>query len=270
MGKQRKGLLSLEQRTKAALMRKLRACDNCRRRRVSCQPEHRNMSWEEAMKMHEPSSQHQDLATHPNRSSSSTVAQTNSLPTPTTQVIIIDPAPISQTARGRKALPTNPRPIEQLPLPSLTKTIPLSSKPCYRPLEVTTTLPSDNDDSSQILFPARNRSKFDSNRKRRIGPLSATQRLKAALMRKVGACKNCRTCRHPCQPEHHNMSWEEAMNKHQPLIQGLATQPNRSGDPTTAQTKSSISPSSKDMEIYSTTTVTNQQNDGLLRRPNVT
>ncbi|KAL2754948.1 hypothetical protein ACRALDRAFT_2087770, partial [Sodiomyces alcalophilus JCM 7366] len=62
--------------------------------------------------------------------------------------------------------------------------------------------------------------------RRRTGPLSQQQREKAALIRKLGACGDCRRRRVACHPSHHNMTWEDAVKKyhrsHSPSIQDLA------------------------------------------------
>ncbi|KAF9876702.1 hypothetical protein CkaCkLH20_05548 [Colletotrichum karsti] len=62
--------------------------------------------------------------------------------------------------------------------------------------------------------------------RRRTGPLSQQQREKAALIRKLGACIDCRRRRVACHPSHHNMTWEDAVRKyhrsHSPSIQDIA------------------------------------------------
>ncbi|EPE06182.1 hypothetical protein F503_03011 [Ophiostoma piceae UAMH 11346] len=70
--------------------------------------------------------------------------------------------------------------------------------------------------ASQNVFPVNGGSDASTNRRpsrRRTGPLSASQREKAALIRKLGACIDCRRRRVACHPSHHAMSWEEAMRK---------------------------------------------------------
>lgn len=52
--------------------------------------------------------------------------------------------------------------------------------------------------------------------RRRTGPLSPEQREKAAIIRKMGACEDCRRRRVGCQPQHHNMTWKEAVEKFGP------------------------------------------------------
>ncbi|CAK7207622.1 hypothetical protein SEUCBS139899_010432 [Sporothrix eucalyptigena] len=71
--------------------------------------------------------------------------------------------------------------------------------------------------AAQAIFSARDGSDLNSIRRpsrRRTGPLSATQREKAALIRKLGACIDCRRRRVACHPNHHNMTWEDAVRKY--------------------------------------------------------
>ncbi|KAI1772673.1 hypothetical protein F4818DRAFT_135542 [Hypoxylon cercidicola] len=72
-------------------------------------------------------------------------------------------------------------------------------------------------ESSQSIFSVKDGSEISHNRRasrRRTGPLSAQQREKAALIRKLGACADCRRRRVACHPNHHNMTWEDAMRKY--------------------------------------------------------
>ncbi|KAF4431986.1 hypothetical protein CFRS1_v012560 [Colletotrichum fructicola] len=73
---------------------------------------------------------------------------------------------------------------------------------------------------------ASNMSAETNNTSRRTGPLSQQQREKAALIRKLGACNDCRRRRVACHPSHHNMTWEDAVRKyhrsHSPTIQDIA------------------------------------------------
>ncbi|KAM0500573.1 hypothetical protein D7B24_008916 [Verticillium nonalfalfae] len=57
--------------------------------------------------------------------------------------------------------------------------------------------------------------------RRRTGPLSFQQREKAALIRKLGACLDCRRRRVACHPSHHNMSWEDAVEKFKNSLPGM-------------------------------------------------
>lgn len=52
--------------------------------------------------------------------------------------------------------------------------------------------------------------------RRRTGPLLPEQREKAAIIRKMGACEDCRRRRVGCQPGHHNMSWDAAYERFGP------------------------------------------------------
>lgn len=52
--------------------------------------------------------------------------------------------------------------------------------------------------------------------RRRTGPLNPEQREKAAIIRKMGACDDCRRRRVGCQPEHHSMTWKEAVERFGP------------------------------------------------------
>ncbi|KAK3906988.1 hypothetical protein C8A05DRAFT_29193 [Staphylotrichum tortipilum] len=49
--------------------------------------------------------------------------------------------------------------------------------------------------------------------RRRTGPLTALQRDRAHLIRKMGACSDCRRRRVACHPNHHDMTWEEAARR---------------------------------------------------------
>ncbi|KAH8899405.1 hypothetical protein GQ53DRAFT_309072 [Thozetella sp. PMI_491] len=70
---------------------------------------------------------------------------------------------------------------------------------------------------SQAVFSVKDGADVAANRRatrRRTGPLSALQRERAALIRKLGACSDCRRRRVACHPNHHNMTWEEAARKY--------------------------------------------------------
>ncbi|UKZ90339.1 uncharacterized protein TrAFT101_005362 [Trichoderma asperellum] len=65
------------------------------------------------------------------------------------------------------------------------------------------------------------------NTSRRTGPLSQQSRERAALIRKLGACVDCRRRRVACHPSHHNMTWEDVVSKfhhrpHSPAVQDIA------------------------------------------------
>ncbi|KAL2270047.1 hypothetical protein VTJ83DRAFT_2231 [Remersonia thermophila] len=69
---------------------------------------------------------------------------------------------------------------------------------------------------TQGVFSARDGSNVPPQRRptrRRVGPLTAVQRERAHLIRKMGACADCRRRRVACHPNHHNMTWEEAARR---------------------------------------------------------
>lgn len=69
---------------------------------------------------------------------------------------------------------------------------------------------------SQLIFPMNEASRRGANRKasrRRTGPLSAESRERAGVIRKVGACPDCRRRRVACDPSHRGLSWDEARKK---------------------------------------------------------
>ncbi|KAI1317338.1 hypothetical protein F5Y16DRAFT_406663 [Xylariaceae sp. FL0255] len=130
IGRRRTGPLTEDQKARAALMRRLGACDDCKTRRISCSPEHHNMSWEQAWQRFWPPSPQRNPATRPNRSSRPIPTHFASLTSSISQAMHIYPMPSFSTAPDRKPLPTQPRPIKQLPLPPFATGLPLSS-PSY-------------------------------------------------------------------------------------------------------------------------------------------
>ncbi|PHH83690.1 hypothetical protein CDD82_4652 [Ophiocordyceps australis] len=81
----------------------------------------------------------------------------------------------------------------------------------------------------QSIFSIKDGSDVSNTRRtsrRRTGPLSQQSRERAALIRKLGACTDCRRRRVACQPIHHNLTWEDLVNKfqrsHSPGIQDIA------------------------------------------------
>ncbi|KAK4188508.1 hypothetical protein QBC35DRAFT_353773, partial [Podospora australis] len=69
--------------------------------------------------------------------------------------------------------------------------------------------------ASHAVFSARDGSDLGGQRRptrRRTGPLSALQRERASLIRKMGACHDCKRRRVACHPSHHNTTWE-GLNK---------------------------------------------------------
>ncbi|KAL7897042.1 hypothetical protein HDV63DRAFT_395654 [Trichoderma sp. SZMC 28014] len=82
----------------------------------------------------------------------------------------------------------------------------------------------------QSIFSLKDGSDVSNSRRtsrRRTGPLSQQSRERAALIRKLGACVDCRRRRVACHPSHHNMTWEDVVTKfhhrpHSPAVQEIA------------------------------------------------
>ncbi|KIH89287.1 hypothetical protein SPBR_06823 [Sporothrix brasiliensis 5110] len=115
--------------------------------------------------------------------------------------------------------------------------------------------------AAQAIFSVKDGSDLGGIRRpsrRRTGPLSASQREKAALIRKLGACIDCRRRRVACHPNHHNMTWEDAVRKyksHSPTqeyspLAGRPISPARGGRVSFGQSDA------QDMEIDTTPTPT--------------
>ncbi|KAI1259514.1 hypothetical protein F5Y18DRAFT_296333 [Xylariaceae sp. FL1019] len=109
-------------------------------------------------------------------------------------------------------------------------------------------------ESSQSIFSVKDGAEVSSNRRasrRRTGPLSAAQREKAALIRKLGACPDCRRRRVACHPNHHNMSWEEAVQKYRSSspVQELAALAGRPISPAPSQIRLPPLPKPQEMDI---------------------
>ncbi|TQW08186.1 hypothetical protein IF2G_04062 [Cordyceps javanica] len=80
----------------------------------------------------------------------------------------------------------------------------------------------------QSIFSIKDGTDVSNNRRasrRRTGPLSQQSRERAALIRKLGACHDCRR-RRVCHPSHHDMTWEDVVNKfnqsHSPIMSDVA------------------------------------------------
>ncbi|RYP61242.1 hypothetical protein DL769_007783 [Monosporascus sp. CRB-8-3] len=119
-------------------------------------------------------------------------------------------------------------------------------------------------ESSQSIFSVKDGAEISSNRRasrRRTGPLSAQQREKAALIRKLGACADCRRRRVACHPNHHNMTWEEAVRKYRSSspLQDLASLTGRPISPASKRVRLSSPRASQEMEIDSTSALANPQ-----------
>ncbi|ODA80519.1 hypothetical protein RJ55_03478 [Drechmeria coniospora] len=68
----------------------------------------------------------------------------------------------------------------------------------------------------QSIFSLKDGSDISNTRRtsrRRTGPLSQQSRERAALIRKLGACADCRRRRVACHPNHHNLTWEDLVTK---------------------------------------------------------
>lgn len=81
----------------------------------------------------------------------------------------------------------------------------------------------------QSIFSIKDGSDVSNNRRasrRRTGPLSQQSRERAALIRKLGACNDCRRRRVACHPSHHDMTWEDVVHKfnrsHSPAMSDVA------------------------------------------------
>ncbi|KAI0881496.1 uncharacterized protein GGS22DRAFT_196446 [Annulohypoxylon maeteangense] len=136
-------------------------------------------------------------------------------------------------------------------------------------------------ESSQSIFSVKDGSEISHNRRasrRRTGPLSAQQREKAALIRKLGACADCRRRRVACHPNHHNMTWEDAMRKYRSSspLQDLAPLAGRPISPAPNHVRHHFTQDPQEMEIDSTPAAPNNAqstpgrpplNDARIRTP---
>ncbi|PTB74028.1 hypothetical protein M440DRAFT_1404237 [Trichoderma longibrachiatum ATCC 18648] len=100
--------------------------------------------------------------------------------------------------------------------------------------------------------------------RRRTGPLSQQSRERAALIRKLGACVDCRRRRVACHPSHHNMTWEDVVSKfhrsHSPAVQDIAPSLAAAGRPLSPATplnaaQPMFTHDPQEMEIDATNTV---------------
>ncbi|KAK1757382.1 hypothetical protein QBC47DRAFT_155231 [Echria macrotheca] len=82
--------------------------------------------------------------------------------------------------------------------------------------------------------------------RRRTGPLSPEQRERAALIRKLGACVDCRRRRVACHPNHHNMSWEQAFKKYRARSPSVGK---RHISPAAHNSKPVLAQNSSEMEV---------------------
>ncbi|KAK4659582.1 hypothetical protein QC762_111580 [Podospora pseudocomata] len=70
--------------------------------------------------------------------------------------------------------------------------------------------------AAQAVFSARDGADVTAQRRasrRRTGPLNPEQREKASLIRKMGACGDCKRRRVACHPSHHNTTWAALAKK---------------------------------------------------------
>lgn len=118
--RRRTGPLSAESRERAGVIRRVGACDDCRRRRVACDVSHRGLSWDEARRQATSATEGlRELApVSPSTSFRAVNAVPSAVPNSTTNTapdrMELDPSPISphsdhRPARTRRPLPTGPR-----------------------------------------------------------------------------------------------------------------------------------------------------------------
>jgi hypothetical protein len=119
--------------------------------------------------------------------------------------------------------------------------------------------------AAQAVFSARDGSNVTPQRRasrRRTGPLTAVQRERAHLIRKMGACPDCRRRRVACHPNHHNMTWEDAAKRfrsHEASSQGLSPIIGPQISPAPLNTRGSFSQDSRDMDIDTSPTQQHSQ-----------
>ncbi|KAB5584789.1 hypothetical protein GE09DRAFT_4358 [Coniochaeta sp. 2T2.1] len=89
--------------------------------------------------------------------------------------------------------------------------------------------PNNNYNNGHAVFPVSDAENANQQQRRpsrrRTGPLSAEQREKAALIRKIKACADCRRRRVACEPSHHGLTWDDLYRKFRhrsPTMQQLA------------------------------------------------
>ncbi|KAL2258854.1 hypothetical protein VTK26DRAFT_7670 [Humicola hyalothermophila] len=109
--------------------------------------------------------------------------------------------------------------------------------------------------TTQAVFSARDGTNVVSQRRasrRRTGPLTALQRERAHLIRKMGACVDCRRRRVACHPNHHDMTWEEAARKfrsHDSSMQGIASMVGPRLTPAPLNSRSNFTHDPQDMQL---------------------
>ncbi|KAK6065053.1 hypothetical protein SCUP234_12766 [Seiridium cupressi] len=111
-------------------------------------------------------------------------------------------------------------------------------------------------ESSQSIFSVKDGAEISGNRRasrRRTGPLSAAQREKAAVMSIPPQPQR----RVACHPNHHNMTWEDAIRKYQAAhspLQELAPLAGRPSSPAPGSLRHAYIHDSQEMDIDSTPT----------------
>ncbi|KAK4105372.1 hypothetical protein N658DRAFT_417430 [Parathielavia hyrcaniae] len=109
--------------------------------------------------------------------------------------------------------------------------------------------------AAHAVFSARDGSSMAPQRRasrRRTGPLTAVQRERAHLIRKMGACSDCRRRRVACHPNHHNMTWEDAAKRFRSLDssgQGLSALAGPQLSPAPLHSRASFSQDPRDMDL---------------------
>lgn len=150
------------------------------------------------------------------------------------------PAEVPPLPPSQQPLPGSPEPRQDIPtrkdtMSSISTTVSGTNSAATTTTETTvpaitmsTEQTTGTPSLGQSIFSVKDGAEISNNRRasrRRTGPLSQQQREKAALIRKLGACSDCRRRRVACHPNHHNMSWEEAKSKyraHSPTMHDLA------------------------------------------------
>ncbi|KAK3945408.1 hypothetical protein QBC46DRAFT_117307 [Diplogelasinospora grovesii] len=108
---------------------------------------------------------------------------------------------------------------------------------------------------TQAVFSVKDGTDVNAQRRasrRRTGPLSTVQRERAAIIRKVGACTDCRRRRVACHPNHHGMTWEQAAKKfrsHSPTMQELSPLSGRPLSPAPLNSKPVFTQDPQEMDV---------------------
>ncbi|KAK4201794.1 hypothetical protein QBC40DRAFT_48751 [Triangularia verruculosa] len=127
--------------------------------------------------------------------------------------------------------------------------------------------------AAQAVFNARDGADVTAQRRasrRRTGPLNPEQREKASLIRKMGACGDCKRRRVACHPSHHNTTWEALTKKY-----GHGSPPSANGrplSPAVSSFKSILVQDPEEMDVEPTPFLQSQLNqanphDSRIRTP---